>query len=733
MGTAAFKLCAGPADLRRVIPSAARIRRTGTALVAVLLALPAAASAAGPPQPRSLNGSPWVFAADPHDSGRADQWQNGHFRGRPVTLPHVTDLRETRAGYAGSVGWYRTAISAPAPQAGAGWAIRFEQARRVADVWLDGRRLAHHEGSYEPFEVPADALGDGRPHTLVVRTDNRLRPGRRPDGWWNWGGLTRAVTLVPRGVLDAHDSAFLPERRCDPAAGTCSWTVLVDTTVENTGAVTMTPLLTGTLDGPDSVAAGRASVRTRPLAPGEQAHVRFRVPVTGTAALWSPQRPQRYTATLAVHDGAAPATTVATEKARIGLRTVAVEDGLLAINDEPVQLRGASIHEDEPGHGPALTDQDVRQIVAHLKAIGANVTRAHYALDPRLLDALDAAGILVWAQAPVYHRDDELATAAGREEALRTLRSAVIQTRNHPAVITHSVANELSVTPDARPGTRAYLDAALDATRELDPTLPVAVDLLSYPGLTRQETYGRFDLLGLNTYFGWYPGPRNRSTADIGGLAPFVRHMRELYPRAGLVMTEFGAEATEGGPADKKQTYAFQARYIADTMRLAAGLPQLSGAIYWSLQEFTVKPAWDGGAQTDPRLRTATHHKGVLTRDWERKPGWDALRRAITGTPMIRGARDVELATGIHQPLARSGQLGALTTIALVLLVLALLVADLWAFRGWRRDREREQDELIEAALALPLPAPLPALALTLVQGHGTAATDDERSGARVA
>lgn len=729
MAAAAFKPRTPAADLRRVIPSAARIRRIGPALVAATLLLPAAAHGSDPPAAVPLNGAPWVFAADPHDRGLAGRWQDGSFRGRPVTLPHVTDLRETPAAYAGGVGWYRTVLTAPRPQAGGGWAIRFEQARRVADVWLDGRRLTRHVGSYEPFEVPAPALADGRPHALVVRTDNRLRPGRRPDGWWNWGGLTRAVTLVPRGTLNVRDSAFLPERTCDAPAGTCSWTVLVDATVENTGDATLVPLLTGDLRSPAAAAAGRATVRTRPLAPGERAHVRFRIPVEGTAALWSPQRPQRYAATLAVRDAATPGDVLATDGARIGLRTVAVEDGLLTVNDEPVQLRGASIHEDEPGHGPALTDENVRRIVSHLKAIGANVTRAHYALDQRLLDAFDAAGILVWAQAPVYHRDDELATVAGRTEALRALRSAVVQTRNHPSVITHSVANELSVTPDTRPGTRAYLDAALAATRELDPTLPVAVDLLSYPRLTRQETYAKFDLLGLNTYFGWYPGPRNRSTADIGGLVPFVRHMRELYPRAGLVMTEFGAEATESGPADRKQTFAFQARYIADTMRLATGLPQLSGAIYWALQEFTVKPAWDGGAQTDPRRRDATHHKGVLTRDWERKPGWNALRDAIAGTPIVRSAKSVELATGIHQPLPRSGRLGAYATIAIALLVLALLLADLWAFRGWRRAREGEQDTLIAAAraLALPLPAPL----LTLIGGSGETGNDEDA--ARVA
>ena len=62
-----------------------------------------------------------------------------------------------------------------------------------------------------------------------------------------------------------------------------------------------------------------------------------------------------------------------------------------------------------------MTDADIDNTVNELKALGVNVTRAHYLLDPRLLERFDKEGILVWSQAPVYHRDDLLRRpASGR-------------------------------------------------------------------------------------------------------------------------------------------------------------------------------------------------------------------------------------------------------------------------------------------------------------------------------
>jgi len=682
------------------------------AALPLVLAAPALAATAGVANPNavSLNTAGWVFAADPADAGVGAGWNSGNFRGRSVSVPHVTDPRTAASTYDGSVGWYRAVVRAPRAAASTRWSIRFAQARRAATVWLDGRKIGSSTSSYVPFELSAPRLSDGKPHTLVVRTDNRLLAGRRPDGWWNWGGLTRSVSLVPHGTLAVTGTGTMPQRSCQGTKGNCEWTVLVDSTVSNRGVKTLSPRVSGQLTGPSGERAGGATVTTRPLAPGESARVRFRVPVDGDPKLWTTSEPRLYAVSVsATAKGAAGAP--ASEKTRIGLRTVRVIDGIVYLNGEPIELRGASIHEDVPGRGPAMTDRDISKIVDELKDVGANVTRAHYALDQRLLSELDEAGIMVWSQAPVYHRDNELDSASGRTEALAAVRSAVLQTRNHPSVITHSVANELSTEPDSRAGTREFLARARALTLDLNPTLPTAVDVLSYPGLEPQKAYAAFDMLGVNTYFGWYKGRDGHSTAELSTLVPFIKEMRRFYKRSALVMTEFGAEATENGPASDKQTYAFQKSYINETLNLAADLPQLSGAIYWTLQEFAVKPNWDGGAQTNAALRNSIHHKGVIARDGTRKPGWHALRDDIASTPLVRSNEEVELATGFRQPLDQRGRIGVVGALLIVAGVLALLVVDLLAFGAWWRRTHADEDELVLAALALPMTPPLAAVA----------------------
>ncbi len=70
------------------------------------------------------------------------------------------------------------------------------------------RPLGEHRDPYVPFELPATGLRPGEPNTLVVRVDNRK--GREPrEGWWNWGGIVRPVTLVPLGRLALAEPGLL--------------------------------------------------------------------------------------------------------------------------------------------------------------------------------------------------------------------------------------------------------------------------------------------------------------------------------------------------------------------------------------------------------------------------------------------------------------------------------------------------------------------------------------------
>jgi hypothetical protein len=219
------------------------------------------------------------------------------------------------------------------------------------------------------------------------------------------------------------------------------------------------------------------------------------------------------------------------------------------------------------------------------------------------------------------------------------VRRTVIGARSHPSVITHSVANELAYQADLLPGSARFLTDAARAARDLDPTIPISYDAKARPGIPEQFVYHRFDMLGMNAYFGWYAGVSNFDSFE-----PYLAELRDIYPSHALVVTEFGAEArpelAEAAP-DQKGGYPFQASLAGRTQEVIDRMPWLSGSIYWTLREFEIFPGWTGGAgrrppEYEPNTR---HHKGLLTYDGVKKPAWFVLRDHYARTPLYAAGR----------------------------------------------------------------------------------------------
>ncbi len=607
-----------------------------TLVAALVLVAPAetqtSAPAAGPPEAISL-GTGWQLKFDPANVGIKNNWQSGNFNEpwQDVTVPHVFNPKPVDSEFLGTVGWYRMRLQTPQTPPGFYWALNFEGARRSATVWLNGRQIGSNANPYEPFILRAEGLRPpGQINDLVVRVSNK-RSAKLREGWWNWGGLTRPVELEPVGQVNWDDLGVLSDVKCDKANKNCRAIARADGVLSNHTRQTVSPTLSVALTSPTGVVSTR-SVTVKALKPFQRRRVGFPIDIKGTPALWSPVHPDLYQSSVKVTLGD---TVTQTDKRHVGLRFIRVLNGQLYLNGHKLQLRGASIQEDLPGRGPALRDQDIETIVSDLKRLGANVTRAQYPLNERLLNRFDEEGILVWSQSPVYHDDVALRTRAGRQAAIEKVRKTVLYARNHPAVMTHSVANELSPYADSMPGTRLFLQRAARTARNLDDTVPAALDLLSYPNIPRQRAYAGFGLLGINSYYGWYHGKQGaQSTASFSGLAPFLRSMRRLYPRQAQIITEFGAESTFKGPKQEKETYAFQSHYVNETLRVADEMPWLAGAIYWTAREFYVKPHWDGGARRHGIRRDALHNKGLIRYDGTPKPAFFQARRQFAGTPV---------------------------------------------------------------------------------------------------
>ncbi len=576
---------------------------------------------------------------------------------RPVSVPSVFSADANPNLFGGTAKQYRLRFTAPKAK-GFTWAFHFEQARRRATAFLNGRRLGVSIDPYTPFELPANGLRPGKTNTLVVTVDSRKDP-RLPEAWWNWGGITRPVTMKPRGRANIQDLGLLSDVTCKGPATGCTAGVKIDgllsklpkerqrfttkTKVVRRGgkrrrvtvrvkAPLTQPKLTLKLRSP----TGRLTRRTFKLSGLRSARRRItglEMPVPAPK-LWSPDRPQLYSASATLgYKGRAEQV----ERMKIGLRSVKVVHGELRLNNRPLNLHGASMHSDMPGHGAALTNADMDTMVRELKEAGANVTREHYVFNEALLEKFDKAGIMVWNQAPIWQRDtgaNLLQYPNERARALAQLERTVKAGRNHPSVITHAVANELSFTPDRKAGTRRYILDATAKARDLDPTLPIALDIKGRPGFEEQFVYENLDIIGINQYFGWYPW-----VEDFNTLEPYLREMHDLYPNHALVMTEFGAEGRadmNNFSPDTLGTYAFQANQVARTIDLVNRLPFMVGEIHWTLREFEINPGWLGGVRIGRPGRNTRHYKGVLTYNGVKKPAWYALHDRYAAMPLYR-------------------------------------------------------------------------------------------------
>ena len=576
------------------------------------------------PSGRYLLSGVWHRRADRANRGLRRGYQRARSLAgwRSVTVPNAANAGDfSPRSYLGGVWWYRKDFAAPDASPGTTWLLRFESVNYRATVWLNGRRIGSHVGGYLPFELEAKRLRRRGTNRLVVRVDSRRRPLDIPSlglrrssmryvgGWWNYGGILREVYLRRVEGLDLADVNVNPVLPC---LG-CDATVHVRTTVVNRAGLPSEARLSGQIGGLD-VSFAPAVIRPggrRVLAADVTLH---------RPRLWSPASPNLYSLDLRLRrDGKL----VQSYTQQTGVRSFAVDGtGRLLINGRPVVLRGASMHEDDPARGAALRPKDIRSNVQLLQDLGANMTRAHYPLHPLTLELADRMGIVVWSEIPVYQMREALFRSRRvRRQALGLVRALVLRDRNHASTMVWSLGNENTNRPG--PGFTRYLRAGARLARRLDPTRLVGLSFPGYPTVGRQGSYTQLDALGVNDYFGWYPGPKN-SIADRGALGSYLDRLHGYYQRQALFVTEFGAEANRSGPAAEKGTFEFQRDFLAYHLNVIAQKPFVNGALVWILKDFHVKPGYDGG---NPRPSPPENTKGLVDENGTRKPAFDTVKQ----------------------------------------------------------------------------------------------------------
>lgn len=456
--------------------------------------------------------------------------------------------------------------------------------------WVNGKKVCEHEGGFTAFQCDVtDVLTAGRNFVVAAVDATRHQDGvpTLETDWFNYGGLTREVSLieVPETFIDQYD-VHLARGAGDHIEG---WVHVTGATAGQQVSVSIPELKLTTTAQTD--ASGRANISA-----AAQGLVR-----------WSPEQPKLYAVQLtAAHDRI---------DEQIGFRTIEVQGSKILLNGKPVFLHGISIHAEAPIRtGRAWSDEDAQTLLGWAKEMGCNYVRlAHYPHDETMLRAADRMGLMVWSENPVYwallfDRPDVY------KKAELQLDEEVGALRNHASIVLWSMANE---TPNNAVRTEFISKLAAHA-RQLDPTrLITAALLVRGQGHTKivDDPLGKsLDVLGANEYIGWYE--QHPETADITNWD--VRYDKPL------VISEFGADAKFGlhGTEKDRWTEEYQADVYRHQIGMLNRIPQLRGMSPWILMDFR------SPRRPLPGVQDGFNRKGLISEKGEKKAAFYVLQKA---------------------------------------------------------------------------------------------------------
>lgn len=590
-------------------------------------------------RPASLGGR-WPAVIDPYGRGDlggiapraqeprtpSDIAEFSFDNGLELEVPGDWNSQDPRLVFYQGVVWYKRAFEHETPE-GRRTFLWFGAANYDAQVYLNGRLVGRHVGGFTPFNWDVtDRLREGE-NVLVVRVDSTLLDDDVPTpltDWLNYGGLTRDVLLVdvPETHVRAHELSLAPD---DPTRIRARVTV----------------------SGPGRARGARVSIPEL----GVDVHVdtdangRGEVLVAASPTRWSPDAPKLYEVRISTTAGAEVVDAV-------GFRTIETRGDELLLNDEPIFLRGISVHDEALHGGGRVRDRaQAMELLHHARDLGANFVRlAHYTHSQHTLRLADEMGLLVWAEIPVYWAVafDHPTTL---EKAENQMSEMIERDFNRASIGLWGIGNETPVGEDRN----RFLQELASRVRELDDTRLITAALVTdpvelgefvrghyLPALLGIETgewiypmhdplYEIVDVPALNEYFGWY------YSGAIAALTPFSSHharrvmidhidrIRLEHPGTKpLVISETGAGARFGMRVPEERLAVFSEEYQALVYRkqiqLFRNQDGLAGASPWLLKDFRSPLRMYQGVQ-DYRNR-----KGLVDDGGRRKLAFDVLR-----------------------------------------------------------------------------------------------------------
>lgn len=513
---------------------------------------------------KELNGL-WDFRAD-RSPNRNQGFERAWYKSRLAETGPVIDMPVPASynditqdpalrNFIGWV-WYEREVVVPAR-----WAadedirvvLRVASAHYFSIMWVNGVKVAEHEGGHLPFEAEIGSLirkDPTAPCRITIAVNNTLTPHTLPPGsiqhmddrtkypdgffvqniyfdFFNYAGLHRPVVLytTPKAYVD-------------------DITVVTDFS-DNTGVVRYKVSVQGAATATLKVSLidkdGRSVASS-----SEPSGVLKVVDVK----LWWPylmhENPgylYSMEVRLIASDKSSPYEDVYTLP--VGIRTVNVTSTQFLINNKPFYFHGVNKHEDSDIRGKGFDLPLIVKDFNLLKWLGANSFRtSHYPYAEEILQMCDRYGIVVIDECPGVGIKDILSFGnTSLAHHLDVMDELVRRDKNHPSVVMWSVANEPA---SEMPPAEFYFKTLIKHTKDLDPTRPVTY--ITDSNYARDKGAPFVDVICVNSYLSWYHDSGHLEVIPIQLNTQFENWYGK-YQKP-IIQTEYGADAVSGLHSD---------------------------------------------------------------------------------------------------------------------------------------------------------------------------------------
>ncbi len=528
-----------------------------------------------------------------------------------VNLPHTWNAIDGQDGgndyYRGTCYYAKALDKLDLPEADK-YYLEINGANSSADVYLNGKKLAHHDGGYSTWRVDiTDTLE--RDNLFVIAVDNSPNQTVYPQvaDFTFYGGLYRNVNIIC--VSSSH---FDLEYNGGPG-------IAVTPEINGNDAKIATEVWVANAKDSQTVRYTITDKEGNEIAKAESAGTKAELDIANVH-LWNGRKdPYLYTMKAELIENGEAIDAVST---RFGCRTFKVdpENGFI-LNGEEYPLRGVSRHQDRWGIGNALLPEHRKEDIELIYEVGATTIRlAHYQHDQYFYDLCDEYGFIIWAEIPYISQH----MPTGRENTISQMKELVTQNYNHPSIVCWGLSNEISMKGDEDPDLLENHRILNDLCHEMDKTRPTTIAVVSPCSI--DSPYIQIpDLVSYNHYFGWYGG-------DTTMNGPWFDNFHKTHPEIPIGCSEYGCEALNwhtSKPVQGDYTEEYQAFYHEELIKQFFSRKYMWATHVWNMFDFGADARSEGG-------ENGQNHKGLITMDRKyKKDSFYAYKAWLTDDPFV--------------------------------------------------------------------------------------------------